>query len=330
MSLSVRTYKDIQDAIIEFAKIEDSDANRTKIKRMINTEYQDLADESNYRWSGTDYKILLPKKYTTGTIAVTNNSDTITGTGTGWTEFSHLHKKIRVGSGKVAYKIIRVDEAGQVITLDQIFLGGTESGVGYTIFQDEFPLQPDIKDVRTFTIPGRSTQPHKKGPSVLDYYMAQDPFRGGLPIIYTMHDKGIYTSKTWATFNLGVDYWEDDFDDEPKNENMVVWPAVRDEDRIAKIRGTLFIPLLSADTDEPLIPYPNRSVLVWGVLKKHFLKNRDVAMKREWEREYEGVKTMMRVDIEGVDDKFILRYNDRRRTHRNSYSIYTFDNFDDD
>jgi hypothetical protein len=77
--VEVRTFLDIQDAILRRGKIEDTTENRTAIKEYINTLYQEISREEAYRWSGENGFLVLKAAHSPGTITVTNNSDSIIG-----------------------------------------------------------------------------------------------------------------------------------------------------------------------------------------------------------------------------------------------------------
>ncbi len=79
--------------------------------------------------------------YTTGTVAVTAGSPTVTGTGTVFAA-SHVGMKFRSGSDIPWYDVLTQDSATQ-LTLAQNYQGTTASGNTYTLFQDEYRLNGD-------------------------------------------------------------------------------------------------------------------------------------------------------------------------------------------
>ena len=70
--------------------------------------------------------------YSTGTIAVTNGSNVVTGTGTAWFSALQAGWGLIAPDGKI-YEIATVDSA-TVLTLRTAYLGATASGQGYTTF----------------------------------------------------------------------------------------------------------------------------------------------------------------------------------------------------
>lgn len=324
----IRTFLDLQNAIIGRAKAEDKTSVRDSIKEKINTAYQFVGFEEPYRWSGITTPLTLPAKYTTGTAALVNGSDLVTGTSTSWTQFLHEGNKFYVTGVNRAFKILRVSESDQVITLDTPWTGESNATATYTIFKDEYGLFPDFKGLRRVSLPGQISyrQPTPCGPNEMDYFRSSNTFRGGLPVRYTISGYNTYTSKTWTTFNINTDFWEDDFGSVPRNHNLILWPCMPTASAVAMVRYTKLMDPMVNDTDEPIMPYEVRPRLVYEVLIDHFITNRDSATKREWKEKRDELKRMMAAEIETTDDELILTI-DRGRYSR--FPSYGLDNFTD-
>jgi len=328
----IRTFKDIQDAVISRGKLDgNKTAVRNEIREMINTFYQHVAFKRNYRWVGESRPITFKKKVTAGTIAVTNASDIITGTGTAFTQFDHEGAKIAIGAStntaavNYPFKILRVASSTS-ITIDSPYSGNTASSVNYTIYKDEIGLFPDLMNIRKLSVPGLGRQRFiiPVSPEEIDRVRFRFPFRSGAPERYTLYGKNIYTGKTWADFLINTDFWEDDFDSVQNNKNLIIWPAVQTSDLVANLRYTKIPRPLGSDDDIPLIPYENRLVLVYGTLAENFLKQRDLTTTREWEKRYRQILKEMESDIETIDAELILTV-DRRSNRVSSRAL-----FDDD
>ena len=324
----IRTFKDIQDAIIIRAKINDNAENRNQVKEKINIKYQEVSNEKPYKWTGVTRQFLLPVRYTTGTIAVTKGSRNITGTATVWTSLDHQGCKIYIQGESIPYKILRVDDAAQTAVLDQKFLGDNNATASYTIFRDEFGLFPDFREIRSFTIPGVTHQIYPTGTDVLDREREGSPFTTGLPRCYTVSGENHYHRTTWADFLIDTDFWEDPYTDPARNQNLIVWPGIRTVDRLATIRYSKIVPPLMVDDDEPLIPYSTRAVLVYGSLFEHFLQNRDNVTQREWERQYLSCKKRMEAEMDIVSDEMKLIV-DRRPYRWESDVSFAYKNGDE-
>lgn len=321
----IRTFKNIQDAIIDRASLEDTENQRNSLKEKINTTYLKICYDEPYRWTGATSPYYFPKKYSTGTISVTNGSDEITGSGTAWDD--HLGWKMKIGSDNVPRKVIRVGSS-TTITLDSRYFGTTQSGLSYILYQDEFGMFPDMIDIRWLEIFGYRTskQPLPTSPEKIRRMQNLSPYRTGVPEWYTMYDNNYYHQKTWATFNISEDFWEDSSElVAPRNENLIIYPGVRNDDLVGKIRYTEEVYPMINDSDEPKIPYINRSILVWGTLVDHFLSKRNIDLKREWEAMYLRDKRDMESDIENIDDEFKLI-----RDNTNIDRISTFGNYNEE
>lgn len=310
----IRTFLDIENAVIDRAKLEGSSAEvRRQVREKINTTYTKIAYEHFYTWSGENMSFLLPKKYATGTLTLTQGSDIVTGVGSTWNENDHLYMKMHIMGQAAPCKIIRVASATE-ITLDKPWLDPSASTIGYEIYQDEFGLPPDCQAVRKIIVPGKfcRRQPVPCGPTEIDTYRARKPYAGGSIERYTVWGNFWYKSKTWATFNIGTDFWETPFTERGTNLGLQVWPGVRNEDIWASIRYTKVMYPMSADTDEPFIPFYNRAVLVWGTLVDHFAQNRDPTMVSLWNSKFKEEHTKMAAEIETYDDELILISDQRQ------------------
>jgi len=94
----VRTFKNIQDEIIEYAKMDSNSTTvRNEVKRKINNFYQRIGFKRQYRWSAVHTNLLLRQRYTTGTVTATTDSDELVGSSTVWTEALHLHSSMKLG-----------------------------------------------------------------------------------------------------------------------------------------------------------------------------------------------------------------------------------------
>ena len=315
MSISeLKTFKDIQDAIIRRAKLDDNAARRTDIKEKINTAEQQIIFEDKYRWAAETRPIRLKAKYTTGTISITQDTDDVTGDA-----LSHTHWRMKLGSSNNPFKVNRVGSS-TAITLDAQYAGSDLSGESYTMYKDEYGLFPNFGEIRSIKIPGITRPINIIGPEEMDNYRLHQPFLGGLPRYVTVHGKHIYNNKTWANFNINTDFWEDSYDsDKPNNDRLIIWPAIFNTDTIAHIRYTAIPRPMSNDADEPTIPYKNRYILVLRPLIEHFAQSRDRNTRSMWKEEYKDLKSKMAADIDAASDELIFR-QDMRRFRRNRWA----------
>lgn len=90
----------------------------------------------------TDGSITTVAPYETGTVTVTNNSKTVTGSGTTFTT-AMVGRKFRVQGQNAFYRIGAYVSATEV-TLEVVFQGDTASAQTYSIFKDEYRLPADM------------------------------------------------------------------------------------------------------------------------------------------------------------------------------------------
>ncbi|MDI6787641.1 MAG: hypothetical protein QME51_04655 [Planctomycetota bacterium] len=83
------------------------------------------------KYIGEDFYTINASAYTTGTVAVTLNSATVTGSGTTFTNNAKAGDTFHISGGKY-YHILSVDSATQ-ITLIENYTGSTASGQAYSI-----------------------------------------------------------------------------------------------------------------------------------------------------------------------------------------------------
>ncbi|MCC6798317.1 MAG: hypothetical protein IT366_24605 [Candidatus Hydrogenedentes bacterium] len=89
-------------------------------------------------------QIVLLNAYSTGTVAVTQDSSAVVGTGTAFTA-AMVGRKFR-GAGNEVYTITARADATH-ITISPEYQGASASGLAYTIFQDTYDLPSDVESV---------------------------------------------------------------------------------------------------------------------------------------------------------------------------------------
>src|SRR3990167_8217600 len=129
--------------------LSDDDSYRNIYGDYVNVAYDQLGDEVAYLWDGqreTNYITLLAD-YQTGTIAVTINSTTITGTSTVWTS-AMTGRKIKINGSDEIYTFTYVSATSG--TLDKAYLGLTDTSTTYVIWDEEYLLRTNVVDDKHF------------------------------------------------------------------------------------------------------------------------------------------------------------------------------------
>lgn len=113
----------------------------TLIKQGIQMGLDRLTD-ADLPYLMTDGFITTVAPYETGTVTATNDSKTITGSGTTFTS-AMVGRKFRVSGDNAYYRIAAYVSATE-ITLEVVYQGTTASGSTYSIFKDEYRLPADL------------------------------------------------------------------------------------------------------------------------------------------------------------------------------------------
>lgn len=119
------------------------------IDGILNDTHRDFA--STYQWSERKRETVLATvaPYSTGTVALTNGSSTVQGTGTAWTS-AMAGRQIKVAAELTWFWISAVDVGLQRLTLADgsltavTWVGASASAQTYRIFQDQYELPAGV------------------------------------------------------------------------------------------------------------------------------------------------------------------------------------------
>jgi hypothetical protein len=107
--------------------------------------YQHVLGELDWTRLDTRVSVAIPAEYNAGTVAVTNGSASVTGTGTAWaTEMTGRLFRVLTGSEYYQFTVNSTTAA----TLDRPYEGETATGAGYRLAQNVFRLPPDARNVQ--------------------------------------------------------------------------------------------------------------------------------------------------------------------------------------
>lgn len=177
-------------------------ANKARALRRLNAVKSDIVSRYGAKWQN-NYRegwLALGALYNTGTITVTQNSNTITGSGTAWTTTMKGYKII---IGSETYKIASViSNISLVIT--QPYQQVNNSSLSYTIWQDEYRLYPDVWSVGGFIdykLPQRMTEAWPS--NMKESYPASSTVEE--PTVYTiLHRQGLTTPYLTGTVSVSI------------------------------------------------------------------------------------------------------------------------------
>lgn len=115
------------------------------IKASINHFYLRLWQKNNWWFARREFVFNTVAKYETGTVTVTQNNATVTGSGTAWTS-DMVGRKFMISDNTQSYKILSVT-SGTVLILDTVYQDTTKSSQAYGIYKDTYLLDDRITKV---------------------------------------------------------------------------------------------------------------------------------------------------------------------------------------
>lgn len=118
----------------------------------LNLAYSSILRER--RWQGLlqARTLVTAAPYTTGTIDLTQASTSVTGTGTAFSS-SMVGRWLQVAGSNELYSVASV-ESGTALTLDRVFAETTAAAAGFSIWQDTYTLDDEIREVLSVEFPG--------------------------------------------------------------------------------------------------------------------------------------------------------------------------------
>jgi hypothetical protein len=160
---AVRTFEDIYTDLLNRVRAATGETlTENQAKRYSNTGLIDmhLGTAEKLPWSERQSHLILQPSYSTGTVAITQGSTSVTGTDTAWSTTNawgianaRAGGKVRVSGTQDVYTVAAVGGA-TAMTLAEKFVGSTVTAASYLYFEDEYTLAPDFArpvDVRSFS-----------------------------------------------------------------------------------------------------------------------------------------------------------------------------------
>lgn len=144
---SLRTFKDIQDAVMESLKIQTSDAeSRRRVRRNINTVLLDeVIPFKRWTWLRKTRTLQTAPSFTAGNAVVTQNLTTVTidqvlgDSVKGW--------YFRVNNEGETYRVLAHNPFTSTFQLETAYNGATNLIASYSLWTDAIPLPSDCKEV---------------------------------------------------------------------------------------------------------------------------------------------------------------------------------------
>lgn len=258
-----------------------------QMKRLINERYEDVSNAKLWWWLQEKSHIDMVAYYNTGTVAVTQDSTTVTGTSTVWTSAMVGRRFFTVAHEEI-YRISAVASTTS-LTLETEWAGDDETEGAYYIDQDLYSLASDLD---------RMVHPHHAFWPYNVRAVGLEEMRRIKAYNLKKHDKPrLYTL-------MGFD---------SSGYRQILFDTGGDEDPIVLYYDYLKkITTLSATTDKPLIPQKFRHILVEGALADYYrdyLRQQDIANTHEGR--YTSLLKRMARDWEVEEDVANLRPDNR-------------------
>lgn len=173
------------------------------LTRKINQTYKEVARASDWEILKRTSELRTVANYTAGTVTVTIDSRTVTGSGTTWTA-AMQGRYFRPGGSQNWYKIARFVSATE-ITLATPIIEATASGIAYTIWQRYYYLQSDVRKILSI----HSWYADGELPDKSNYYIEEftsNPSNTGRPEIFSSYGVDPYEpSYSTGTVTVTVD-----------------------------------------------------------------------------------------------------------------------------
>ena len=332
---AVRTFEDILNAILERAKIASNTATAeaatlSTLKRFVNDRYHNVSFSKKWDWREENRKLPLfattPASALGYTFTFTNQSRNFVSSAALFTVSSDwINTKVYSPSGQYLHTIIGI-QSSTIALLDSLYVGATETSEAIFFFTDSYGLFPDYADMIEVTPIGSNYACTRPLTPVSSEEMAKlqavDPVLESLnPTYYTIADNDFYNGPSMGEFVMGYDFMGT-----PKTPRIVFYPG-----RLTHVTSTIdfaapvnikyglqITPLVEA-TDQPLIPFEKRRVLVYGALADWFaLQNKDDQSKL-YEDKFTLLLSNMKADFDKSEVRVKLVPQRRGRTRLSIY-----------
>lgn len=295
-STQPQTFADLYAALMSRARVDANQTiNTTSAKQLINTGLFDmhLGNGERFPWAERNARLLTHAPYTTGTVAVTVGSTTVTGTTTLWnTNNDFAVKNVRAG-GKIlfsgddtVYEVSSVS-ADTTLTLTDAYRGTTLTAGTYTYFEDEYSLAAD------FLKPLHKTRFDSRGDiEILDRREFSRRFTRITAVghigVCAIFDKG-FSGNTTPIRRVR-------FYKPPDEAQYISYAYVTSY--LATSTAGVGQAQLTSDTDEPIVPLYARHLIVLKALEHWYRDKKNDSRSEQVKAEYIDGVTRLLGDVE--------------------------------
>jgi hypothetical protein len=283
-STQPKTFSDLYTWLLNRVREQTSvSATTSQAKSYINTGLQDMhiGYGERFPWAERRGRITTQAPYSTGTVAITKGSTTLTGAGTLWNTNNSFSVKnarktgrIVIAGQSVVYDISAVG-SDTSITLDSPFVGDTQTAATYLYFEDEYDLHADFLrplDAQFFDL--------QQAIRITDRttFKRKYPLNAttGKPLVACIVDRAFDASTTPIR---RVRFWKP-----PGDEYSIPYSFVTNKLAVSST-GTA-LESLTSDDDEPIVPFQYRHAIGLYALYNWYRDKKDDARSAEAKAEY--------------------------------------------
>lgn len=145
------TYQDLIDRLLSFSNAGTQASQAIDYRIAIEESYREVINRHQWKYFNTQYVVYTQPEYTTGSIAYSQSTRTVTLTGGTFPSWANL-ARIRIGTA--AYEII-ANPSGTTLTLSVANNPGGDiaSGTGFVLYQSVFRLPADYRGNFRWNVP---------------------------------------------------------------------------------------------------------------------------------------------------------------------------------
>ena len=296
---SITQFTDFSDLYTGLANSVRGDTGQTRTitqaKRYINIALQDMhiGFGEKFPWAERRAVLITQPEYTTGTLTVTQGSNTLTGVGTAWNTNNtfgvanvRVGGKIRINAGFEVYEITAV-ASDTSATIGHKFTQDDVSAVSYSYFEDEYALEAD------FLRPIDSQQFSDNIPiDIIDRLQ----FRRAFIRNYIVNRPTISTLIDLPSSGSTTPIRKIKFHPPPDKAYSIPYSYVT-SNLVVTVSGGAATSL-SNDDDEPIVPIRYRHAIVLHALYNWYRDRKDDKRSQEAKAEYTDMIVRMTADVE--------------------------------
>lgn len=296
VTTQVTTFSDLYGDLINRVRITSGvTATDNVAKRFINIALQDMHLGFDYKfpWAERSAFITTQAQYTTGTVTISQGSQSLTGSGSAWNTanaFSvknmRANGKIRIAGALNPYTIASVS-SDTAATISAPFTESTATAQTYVYYEDDYALASDFLrpiDAQRFS-DDVSIDLISRTEFRRRYPANAVPGKPSVACIVDVAPSGNTTPIRRVRFH------------QPPSTNLTISYAYITSNLAVSSTGTAQANM-SADSDEPIIPLRYRHALVFWALYHWYRDKKDDARSEQARAEYTDVMLRVVQDVE--------------------------------